>query len=168
MSPGIQTLLSKEIANVNNKKTINFSSYQIPNFDTDHLAEVFQRSITQRVTKHEKKNPIPRLTLLPKKKTNTMLRHALSKVDEIDRYKYLDEGMINKFSEFFAVKNILNQNGQARFPANEKIHEFQILANNKTGTATDLESMSKLHYWDQISKSKRFITFYIKTYFLST
>lgn len=130
ISPGMQTQLSKGIANVNNKKTIGFSSFQIPQFNINDLSEIYHKYYKRlggvRDAKPEKKLSKPQMT----KKQNDILRYAQSKVDDMEKYKHLNQPMKKKFSEFFAVKNILDQVGQVKFIDNDRYDQSKRLVQN--------------------------------------
>lgn len=136
ISPGMQIQLSKGIANVNNKKKIGFSSYQIPHFSYNELSEYYNR-VTAKT--HHKNTNLPKSSTTKKlsynknistmKKGNSkitqILRLAQAKFEDSDKYKHQDilqesGNMKSKFSEFDGIRCVLNELGQIKFPANER------------------------------------------------
>jgi hypothetical protein len=124
ISPGIQTLLSKGIANVHNKKMIGFSSFQIPQFNVSDLSDLYNKFNVAKHSIHrshgsgifppainkkvaQQKQGLAGANKHQPEITNRILRMAQSKFDETEKYKHLNPSMRKKFSEFFAVKNVI-------------------------------------------------------------
>ena len=102
ISPGIQSLLSKSIANVRNKKTISFSTYQVPAFDIEDLSELYNKygkKHDDRLNRlnsavYMKKMPFMKGKILDHKENNDnklsarVLRMAQNKFEDSEWYNY--------------------------------------------------------------------------------
>ena len=151
ISPGMQILLSKGIANVNNKKKIGFSSYQIPNYNQQELSKYYNILTSNSHRKQKSANKTPFSSSKKDKKfasskkfkfnrnvpvytqsgqVKQILRLAQAKFEDNQRYNHLDVlkesgNMKSKFSEFYGIKCVIDEMGEIKYPANERFELVQ-------------------------------------------